>query len=467
MSIRIALLTVVLVVVGLYAWRDWFVALCGLILLMAVLEHPSMPKNIAGIQGLNPWNMLMADILLAWAMTRSQGRFVWDIPQHVTIMLLLYLSVILISFFRMLSDRELLGSYTVVAISSEYLLNCIKWVIPGLLLFDGCRTRQRVILALCCILGLYLLLAFQVIRYVPAGAAVSGETLSNTSLRIIKKSIGYSRVNMSTMLSGASWAVFSMLPLVRRWKWRLLILGAGLIIAYAQALTGGRMGYVAWGMVGIILCLIRWRKALILAPLVPLAMVSILPGTTERMLQGFGQVDVAGEDYTDLYEMTADRIAIWPYVIEKIKESPGFGYGRQAMVRTGLDTIIPDMNFAHPHNAYLELLLDNGLFGFLLVMPFYIVVMWHSMRLFLDRHSTLCVAVGGMTCSLVLALLVASLGSQTFYPREGSLGMWAAIMLMLRVTVERRKSRAMVIDIWNVPAGRWTPIDVPSTLKKI
>jgi len=33
------------------------------------------------------------------------------------------------------------------------------------------------------------------------------------------------------------------------------------------------------------------------------------------------------------------------------------------------------------------------------------------------------------------------MGSQTFYPREGSVGMWAAIGLLLRVWVERKKSR--------------------------
>lgn len=443
MSIRVALLTIVVIALAVYAWRDWFVSLCGLILLMAVLEHPDMPKNIAGIQGLNPWNILMADILLAWAITRSQGRYVWDMPRYVNILLILYLVVVVAAFLRMMVDREMLGPIPIVGLISEYLINCVKWVIPGLLLFDGCRTKRRIYIALSCILGLYFLLALQVIKHVPPSAAISGNSLSYLALKNIRNNIGYSRVNMSMMLSGASWAIFAMLPLVRRWKWRLLILAAGFMVAYAQALTGGRMGYVAWGMVGVILCLIRWRKALLFAPLVPLAIVVILPGTMERMLQGFGKVDVAGEEYVDESEMTADRMIIWPYVIAKIGESPGVGYGREAMIRTGLSEQFTHLGFPHPHNAYLEFLLDNGLLGFLLVMPFYAVVMWHAMRLFLDQHSALCAAVGGMTCALVLALLVAAMGSQTFYPREGSVGMWAAIMLMFRVAVERRRQSAV------------------------
>jgi hypothetical protein len=45
-----------------------------------------------------------------------------------------------------------------------------------------------------------------------------------------------------------------------------------------------------------------------------------------------------------------------------------------------------------------------------------------------------------MGCALVLALLIAGMGSQTFYPREGALGIWAAIGITLRVWVERARA---------------------------
>ena len=41
-----------------------------------------------------------------------------------------------------------------------------------------------------------------------------------------------------------------------------------------------------------------------------------------------------------------------------------------------------------------------------------------------DRWS---IAVGGATLAIVLALMIASMGSQTFYPREGAVGMWVII----------------------------------------
>jgi hypothetical protein len=76
------------------------------------------------------------------------------------------------------------------------------------------------------------------------------------------------------------------------------------------------------------------------------------------------------------------------------------------------------------------------------VVCFYIVVLWHATRLLLSRDPTgMYAAVGGAAFTLVLALLAASVGSQTFYPREGAVGMWAAIGLMFRVSLMREEAQ--------------------------
>jgi O-antigen ligase len=232
----------------------------------------------------------------------------------------------------------------------------------------------------------------------------------------------------------------------------VLTILAALVVLYAQALTAGRMGYVTWAVTGVFLCAVRWRKYLLLIPFAALVVVVLTPGAAERMLQGFSADSVdsnpllaahasatlsADHDGPDAYTITAGRNVAWPYVIDKIGESPILGFGRLAMERTGVMQALWDdfaENFPHPHNAYLELLLDNGIVGFLIIAPFYLVVLSRSVRLFRDS-SPLAAAVGGVASSLILALLVASFGSQTFYPREGSVGMWAAIGLMLRVSI--------------------------------
>jgi O-antigen ligase len=451
--IRVTLFTLVVAGLALYAWRDWFKSLCGLILLMAVIEHPDLPKSILGIQGLNAWNLLLVSILLGWVSQRHREGLVWDMPRHVTCLLALYLCVILVSFLRLMADTASLMDKDVTSgtLISEHLVNTIKWVIPGLLLFDGCRTRPRFTLAVVALVGVYALLALQVIRWMPMSAALSGQELSERSAKILLNEIGYHRVNLSMMLAGASWAIFATRPLAKRRSLQVLIVAATLTVAYAQGLTGGRMGYVTWGVVGFTLCAVRWRKYLLAAPLVAVAFMVIVPGMAERMLQGItGQARGADTSYQrDTYEITSGRDIAWPYVIDKIQEAPVFGYGRLAMERTGIRAFLKEEFgelFPHPHNAYLEMLLDNGWWGLVLVLPFYLVVLGYGFVLFRDSRSPVGVTIGGVACALVLALLVASLGSQTFYPREGAVGMWCAIGLLLRVAVERSRVLSTAVD---------------------
>lgn len=462
--IRVLLVWIYVGVLSINAWRDWFTSACGLVLMVAAVQHPDMPRNIAGIQGLNPWNLLMLFTVVAWLMMRRRERLTWDMPRHVTGMLLVYLLVVLVAFARMIVDREpYLADESFPFLISEYVINAVKWVVPGLMLFDGCRNRRRLTLAVLCVLAVYFLLAVQVIRWMPLSSATSGFSLMLRSRKIISSEIGFHAVNMSMLLSGGSWAVLAATPLLRRRWQKLAAVGAFFVIALGQALTAGRMGYVTWGVVGLLLCFLRWRIYLWLLPLVPVLIMAVLPGTADRLLEGFGARDVHGEAIADDQQITSGRTEVWPLVLEKIVRSPAIGHGRLGMRRTGLANYILETKregFDHPHNAYLEWILDNGLIGFVLVMPFYAMMVWYAVRLFRDRGDPACAAVGGVALALLLALLVAAMGSQTFYPREGAVGMWCAIMLMLRVYVQRFGVRAAVpgVRVAGVhPAGGQRP----------
>jgi O-antigen ligase len=427
---------------------------------MAVIEHPDMPKSLFDIQGLNPWNILLLIIILAWLAQRGKEHLQWDMPGKINGLLIIYTLVILVAFSRMIGD---LSGYQALLhlrgipfpstgnLVSEHIINAFKWVIPGLLLYDGCRDPKRLRMGMFTLLLVYFLLAVQVIKWMPLSNITGGEELSERSLKILMNEIGYHRVNLSMMLAGASWAVFASREFIGGQRVRWMILGS-VIIFFAQMLTGGRMGYVTWAVVGLILLWSRWRRYLLLAPIVVAGILSLVPGAWERMSQGFGQEEPAQEssrlekmsyeqsDGPDTYSITSGRNIAWPLVINKIKESPWIGYGKEAMVQTGLaGYLLTEYGelFPHPHNAYLQLLLDNGIFGALGILLFYILITKYSYSLFRDSRSPEFIAAGGCCLALLLALLVASMGSQTFYPREGAVGMWCAIGLMLRVYVQR------------------------------
>lgn len=472
--VRITLLWMFIAWLSITAFSDWYRSLCGLIVLMAVVEHPDMPKSLFGLAGLNPWNILLFIIIVAWFIQRGNTRLVWDMPRHLNVLLLFYLTIIIVSFLRMLTDLQEINNYALLQgreiatnsfLVNEHVVNAIKWTIPGLLLFDGCRDSNRLRLGMGALLLLYFLFAIQVIKWMPLSTVISGTDLEERSLKILVKEVGYHRVNLSMMLAGASWAFFAVRPLwTSPMKGKLLLL-ASFLTFFALALTGGRAGYVTWAIVGFVIIWSRWRRYLLLAPIVVAAVLLIIPGAWERLSQGFSEEsrdrnasieetmsnDSSGPDF---YTVSAGRNVAWPLVIEMIQNSPWIGYGKEAMQSTGIAShLLTEYGevFPHPHNAYMQLLLDNGIIGAVWILAFYALIVKYSYQLFRDNRCPEFIAAGGCALALVLALLIASTGSQTFYPREGALGMWCAIGLMLRLHVQKNalSSNTTTTNLWN------------------
>lgn len=485
--IRLTLLILFVAFLCIYAWRDWYKALCGLILLMAVEEHPDFPKSLFDIQGFNLWNIALLVIVLAWAAQRKREGLKWDMPKGTTFLLWVYLIVVVAGFLRLLGKLpSLTGWYAMRGyeipsmgnVVGEYIINTIKWVVPGLLLFHGCRDRTRLNWGMTALLGIYFLLAVQIIRWMPLDSIANGAELTERSLKILSNEVGYHRVNLAVLLSGAAWAIFAVRPMVSSGSRRFWIAVMSGVTFFGLALTGGRMGYATWALVGFFLAMIRWRKYLLIAPVVVAIVISFVPAVQERFTQGFtdetrdtnsrlqGSVQIQGGE-PDAYTITAGRNVAWPYVLQKIGEAPLTGYGREAMQTTGTAALLWNRfgeDFPHPHNAYLQITLDSGLLGAIPVVLFYLIVIRRSLSLFRDSRSPVFIAVGGMTFSLVAALLIGSMGSQTFYPREGAVGMWCAMGLMLRVYVERARATAAAANdrhavsrVGNVALNLWQP----------
>ncbi|QUM81036.1 O-antigen ligase family protein [Moritella sp. 5] len=461
--IRITLLTLLIAYLSVYAWKDWFRATCWLVLLMAVFQHPDMPKSIVGIPGLNHWNFLFLNTVLSWISNRKKEKLTWEMSQFINVLLLIYGLFILISVIRYLYDYsgvtelfEIMGVAPPRPISdiNEYFINCLKWVLPGIIIFDGCRSLKQYNFAVGCLLLMLILLALQVIKMMKLGSlTLGGDALQHKALRILSNDVGFHRVNISMMMSGAFWAIFSMKELVSTKYYWLLILPGCFIVFLAMALTGGRTGYGTWAILGFFYCLFKWRKYILLAPLVFLAVIMFAPSTIDRLSFGFSSeqpTDTQNIDFeergVDIYSVTSGRNLAWPLVLESIKEAPFFGYGREAMGNIGITLRMRREygeydTFAHPHNAYLQWVLDNGVVGAIPVFLLYFLLLKYSWSLFRDRTESIYVATGGLSFALLLAFLIASIGSQSFYPREGSVAMWVGIGILLRVYIERSKKR--------------------------
>lgn len=463
--IRLTALWVAAAVVGIYTWKDWFKGLCGIVLLLGILEYPDVPRTMFGVPGLNFFNLLIMNVLVAWAAQRQREELRWDLPPYLTGLLILYLGVILVGWIRLVREPTYIEESTLTLINDD-LINTVKWTIPGLLFFEGCRSRERLRYATFAFLGALVFLGVMTIKVMPIGSPLlSGEELQRLALKLTVSRLGYHRVTLSMMLAGAFWALIAARPLVAdAWVRRAMVLTA-ILVLYGQTLTGGRGGYVTWGALALIMAILKWRKIFLALPIVVVAVIMFMPAVTQRIMAGFTSGPYSSETTFNEDEASAGRTVMWPYVIEKIKRRPIIGYGREAMTRTGTATYLYFLgeDFGHPHNMYLEWLLDNGVVGFIPVITFYFVILFHALRLFLEKHSMVCTVAGGVALVMVLALMVAGITSQSFYPVPATTEMWCAIGLMLRVSVERKRAMAILkesaVSVRHAAFGFMAPIE--------
>ena len=153
----------------------------------------------------------------------------------------------------------------------------------------------------------------------------------------------------------------------------------------------------------------------------------VLPGAVyERMATGFGG---------GLNAISAGRIdGIWLPLVPDLLRNPLFGNGlgsilwSDAMRRTDGTVII---GATHPHNAYLQVLLDMGLAGLLLIGAYFVHV-WKGFRT-LGADTGLSPAMRGFfqgAAAGLLSFLISAVTDSRFTPVAEQAFLWLAIGMM-------------------------------------
>ncbi len=463
-----------LVVVGLagYAWRNWFVSTCGLILLSVIMQRQDFPQYLMGINGLNPWNVLLLVVVLSWWVHRRGELRPLDLPRPVVTLLVVCSAVVFVAYARAATDLGTLSSaldteVSFVGFTGEFLINRVKFVIPALLLFDGCRTRQRVAIAVGVVLAAAVAYALLVIRYVPVQSLLSAsESVFMSYRHRIDRDTGLMAIDMSMLLAGAFWSTVALASLAaRRRSQQVGLLAAALVLGLGMALCHSRGSYIGWAAAGMVLAAVRWRRMLLLLPVAVIAVFMLFPAIPARLSMGWNMVDEAGEEIHDWDKVTAGRSTdLWPAAFEQFYANPLLGYGGEACSRTELrDRWLEHGSTAptHPHNAYLQLLLDVGLIGFVPIMLLYGGLWLLALKLFRERRDRLAAAVGGMGLATVTVLMVTALGAQSFYPTQSTLPYWCLWALTLRVHLELSRARQQAAARYADGGAAWPSIGWP------
>ncbi len=441
-----------------YAWRNLLIPLCFLIASGAVLERPDFPKS--NIPGLNAWNLLFLSLVGAFIYTYPKMESAVKMPKEVKGYLWFYFVFIIIAYLREMNDVKGIhdfvdfrgvGEYvTAKSLFIDHVFNTLKYAIPGVMCFYMANDRRSITLLMLALVALNFGLALQVATKMPIGALTDGETLQKTAIRVIDRDIGYYRSALAVLFGGSAWLIYICRDLTQNWMLRNAATVASFITVFAMALTGGRIGIGAWLVVGVVIAYYRWKFLLIIGPIVVALIVSFVPAVQERFLQGFVSTDEVYVDEVDAVSATSGRSEIWPHVVDKIFEAPFFGYGREGMLRTGLSQWIGEnvgQLFTHPHNAYLTLLMDNGIILSLPILLFYYLLVTRSFSLFRDTRNKMFIVVGGGAVAMITAQLVGFVGLLFFYPYPSSISVWCMLGIALRVFDERRKALADGIDV--------------------
>jgi len=208
----------------------------------------------------------------------------------------------------------------------------------------------------------------------------------------------------------------------RRWFWLAVATTSFFVIVF----TVSRAGYVAAAFLLAAYMWNRSRPAAVLLPvlvvLLPMWVISPIFDRIARQLES-GSADAM---------LTGRLNNVWLPLLPEVFEHPIVGQGRLAIAFSGAaKSGILWRGLNDPHCAYLELLLDGGVVGLVLVLAFYVAVFRKARGLARSAaDETTRRFANGFALGLA-AYSIASLTGLSFYPSDGNVFIWPLLGVLV------------------------------------
>ncbi len=438
--IRLTALYILIAVLSLVAVRRWFWSLCGLLFVTVLMQNPSMPTMMFGIQGLNPWNALFLVIVIAWYFERRRDPERAPATAAPVFLFLAYgAMLVIIGLVAVVSIREFRGDYagrySAKDIAIDTIINPLKYLAVGFLFYDGALRRTRVKMALVCAVGsglCYSLLMFKTLREKVFTIDTGG------ARRATDKLIGLFANDLAEITAFSLWgALLLVIVLYKPWeKFAVLFTAAASLPAFLALKS--RAGFLAFVASGVLLGMLRYRILLIILPLAAIGVGVAVPDVADRVLAGVGS-DV---DHSDFDEISSGRTTyLWPASLEQVAKSPIVGHGRYTILRTDAYERMMDLGAKavpqHPHSAYLEVLLDAGGVGLGICIACFLGLLYVGWQLLRYPYDSLIRVVGAIGLVAVATEMSAAIAGSSFYPTQSAVPYLCVWGVMLRVRHEQ------------------------------
>ncbi|MEN3363284.1 MAG: hypothetical protein V7606_558 [Burkholderiales bacterium] len=404
----------------------------GILLALVLLPLSAtslIPRELFGITGFNPLNatLLMTATSLLFMFLFHRGELaVPGFPRAFWIYLAAMTLAALHGAFQVSSippyyqALQIVNFNTPLGYLRDVFLKPVLILITAYMLSIAIRNARRPTVFLVALFFSAIILPIATVAYL-AGAGFSLAELAHSESRGALTALGMHANEFGLMFNMAfALALFCFINMPGGFaKWMLglviVVLVAAIMLTFSRGAYIGFLAVMAW-------FLYTQRKFSIMLfglVLIPAAILVIPNAVVERA--------TLGAQDRNLDTISAGRLdGIWRPLLPDVQASPLVGNGLNAILWSEAAQRGAILKVAHPHSAYLGVLLDLGVLGVLVIALFF----WHMRRIFsaLAEQSTEPIwrgfFRGAMAC--ILLLLVQGLTDDRFTPTFPQTFLWLA-----------------------------------------
>jgi len=415
--------------------RDFRIGVVLLILLLPISNSYLFPHAMLGVTGLNPANLLLLGTLGSYLL---HGLFDGSLRRFVP-RPLFWLYIVPIIIAGALGSGHVgdiapsLFRYVRIEFDSptsyirDMVVKPLFIVLFALLLGAAASKSEKPEKFLIpTLISMWVMGALVVVFVYQSGATL--RDLARSDSREFLSPLGMQAAELGPLYDVAYALMLFTWATSKESRLRLVLLASMGLVVVALVLTFSRGAFL--GFIVINMLFLLWRrnvKTLIFFGLLAGVALFLLPGAVyDRVTTGFG---------SGLDSISAGRIGeIWLPLLPEVLGSPIYGHGlgsilwSEAMHRGAGVTIAA---VGHPHNAYLQALLDMGIAGLILVCAYFVHV-WKGFRaLSVDPgvSPTLRGFYLGGAAGLA-SLLISYVTDSSLMPKPEQVFLWLAIGMM-------------------------------------
>ena len=391
------------------------------------------------LPGAKPLHLLALFMIFIAIINHKQAMV---IPKRIFWLMVLYLAFFSVTFMRSVPLLDIINLYDDDQLSriryvlSHYLKPMI-YFIPFIIIMKYCKRRQdidtiiNVMVMSITFLSVYLLFSY-LFRIPDRGDIRQVEEYYNAALGLHRNELGtFYIVGLPVILA----RFFVKKDVVGIFSICLSLAAVGFLYSRAAYFT------VLFGIV-IFLIISKRAKMLPLLLIIALGLSFIISATIiQRASKGF--------ESRDSYELLAGRLeGIWLPLIDEYTRDPQkliFGNGRYAILTSKAQGRGFILETGHPHNIFLELLLDaglTGLIGITAVFAFLLLQAWRSLK---DIKDAKMLEYQYAMCVSLICFLISGMTDRSFFPKHDNCFLWLVVGLSL-----------LIIQNFRDPAGHRT-----------